>query len=82
VKPRKVPDDAGPREPAGFRPGVLERSQANEKVIKASMKRWRSHNEFGRSIGRGLSEAELVEKVAGETGASMTHVRHSLKAKD
>ncbi len=43
------------------------------------MRRWRAHNEFGRSSGRGLSEVDLLENVASETGASKSYIRYSLK---
>lgn len=46
------------------------------------MKRWQGLNRYGRSIGRGLSEAELLDKVAGETGASKTLIRDSLRRGD
>ena len=59
--------------------GTLAQTSENQKVIRASMTRWRSHNKYGHSIGRGLSEAELIDKVADETGASKTHIRHSLR---
>jgi hypothetical protein len=62
--------------------GLLERTKENQTAIRASMKRWRGHNKYGRSIGRGLSEAELIGKVADETGASKAHVRHSLRQAD
>jgi hypothetical protein len=58
---------------------TLAQTRENQNAIRASMKRWRVHNRYGRSIGRGLSESELVDKVAGETGASKTLVRLSLK---
>jgi hypothetical protein len=60
----------------------LLQSRENQKAIRASMKRWRVHNRYGRSIGRGLTDAELVDKVAGETGASKNLVRRSLKQAD
>ena len=59
--------------------GALAQTRENQQVIRVSMKRWRDHNKYGRSIGRGLSEAELIDKVAGETGASKNHIRRSLK---
>ena len=62
--------------------GALERTKENQKLIQVSMKHWRAHNAYGRSVGRGLSEAELLDKVADETGASKTHIRESLKQKD
>ena len=62
--------------------GGLAQTRENQNAIRASMKRWVVHNRYGRSIGRGLSDAELVEKVAGETGASQTLVRHSLRQGD
>jgi hypothetical protein len=62
--------------------GMLERTKENSKVIRASMQRWRIHNKYGLSIGRGLSNAELIDKVAGETGASKDHIRRSLKKDD
>lgn len=43
------------------------------------MKFWRAHNQYGHSIGRGLSATELIDKVADETGASKAHVRLSIK---
>jgi hypothetical protein len=61
---------------------MLERTKENTKVIRASMQRWRIHNKYGLSIGRGLSNAELIDKVAGETGASKDHIRRSLKKED
>ena len=82
MKTSTIPDQAGRRTRSNSPSGVLERTQENQKVIRASMKRWRIHNKYGHSIGRGLSEAELVDKVAGETGASKTHIRHSLKRND
>ncbi|MFA6316161.1 MAG: hypothetical protein WC943_01990 [Elusimicrobiota bacterium] len=57
----------------------IERNPENERAIRASMKRWQEHNRHGRSIGRGLSESELVDRVAGETGASRTYVRFALR---
>ncbi|MBI4678314.1 MAG: hypothetical protein HY748_12105 [Elusimicrobia bacterium] len=63
-------------------PRTLDRTEENQKAIRASMRRWRSRNKYGRSIGRGLSDAELVDRVAGETGASRTHVRFALKRQD
>ena len=77
-----IPDQAGRHTRSGSPSGALERTKENQQVIRASMKRWRSHNKYGRSIGRGLSEAELIDKVAGETGASKTHIRHSLQRQD
>lgn len=71
-----------PRHRADAPSEALAQSRENQKVIQASMKRWRVHNKYGRSMGRGLSEAELIDKVAGETGATKTHIRHSLKQKD
>jgi len=62
--------------------GALAQTRENQRVIQACMKRWRSHNKYGLSIGRGLSEAELIDKVAGETGATKTHIHLSLKQKD
>ena len=56
-----------------------ESAECNRTVIRASMKRWRSHNEYGRSLGRGLSEPELLDRVALETGASKTHIRTVLR---
>ena len=73
-------DDRRPRSGAQF--GVLAQTRENGKVIRASMERWRQLNEYGRSIGRGLSQAELVDKVAGETGASKNHIHRSLKQED
>ena len=60
-------------------PTVLEHTQENAKAIRASMQRWLDHNRHGRSIGRGLSDSELVDRVSGETGASKTHVRLALR---
>ncbi|MBI5882414.1 MAG: hypothetical protein HZB91_04845 [Elusimicrobia bacterium] len=60
-------------------PTALEHTQENAKAIRASMQRWQEHNRHGRSIGRGLSDSELVDRVAGETGASKTHVRLALR---
>ena len=48
-------------------------------MIRASMRRWRTHNKYGLSIGRGLSESELLERVALETGASKTHIRDAIR---
>ncbi|MBI5239036.1 MAG: hypothetical protein HY926_01050 [Elusimicrobia bacterium] len=62
--------------------GALAQTRENRKAIRACMKRWCVHNRYGRSIGRGLSDAELVDKVAGETGASRNLVRRSLKQDD
>ena len=71
------------RRPRAVSPhGVIERTQENEKAIQASMKRWRHHNEHGRSIGRGLSDAELIANVAGEIGASKAYVRYALRQED
>ena len=79
MKTSKVQDHS---DRAGAASGVLAQTRENQKVIRASMKRWRGHNKYGRSIGRGLSEAELIDKVAGETGASKKHIRSSLKQED
>jgi hypothetical protein len=62
--------------------GALERNKQNQKLIQVSMKRWQAHNEYGRSVGRGLSNSELVDKVVDETGASRTHVLDSLTEQD
>ncbi|MBI5625103.1 MAG: hypothetical protein HY924_15105 [Elusimicrobia bacterium] len=59
----------------------IERSPENARAIRASMERWRVHNEHGRSLGRGLSEAELIDRVSGETGASKSFVRFALSRK-
>ena len=67
---------------AGSQGGTLAPTLENQNAIRASMKRWRLHNHYGRSIGRGLTDDELVEKVAGETGASKALVRRSLKQQD
>ena len=67
---------------SGRPPGVLERTKENQNAIRRSMKFWQDHNKYGLSIGRGLSAAELIDKVAGETGASKTHIRHALKQKE
>ncbi|MBI5209953.1 MAG: hypothetical protein HY927_08275 [Elusimicrobia bacterium] len=61
-------------------PQALEWTKENQKAIRASMTRWKDHNKHGRSIGRGLSDSELVDRVASETGASKTLVRFALKA--
>ncbi|MDD5657757.1 MAG: hypothetical protein PHF00_10945 [Elusimicrobia bacterium] len=58
----------------------LERSPANRKMIRTCMRRWRAHNLYGRSLGRGLSESELFERVALETGASRALIREALKS--
>ena len=60
----------------------LDRTESNRKLICASMKRWRAHNKYGRSLGRGLSDLELLDKVAMETGASKTHIRVALRQPD
>ncbi|MCX5795653.1 MAG: hypothetical protein NTY77_09185 [Elusimicrobia bacterium] len=75
----KAQEQKGRRPRAGSPSGVLAQTRENEKVIQASMKRWRGHNKYGLSIGRGLSRSELIDKVAGETGASKQHIRRSLK---
>jgi hypothetical protein len=59
----------------------LERSVDNRKMIRACMRRWRAHNKFGHSLGRGLSEPELRDRVALETGASKAHIREALREK-
>ncbi|MFA6091491.1 MAG: hypothetical protein WCU88_00695 [Elusimicrobiota bacterium] len=59
--------------------GAFTQNRENQKILRASIQRWRAHNHYGRSIGRGLSQAELIDKVAGETGASKTFVRLSLR---
>jgi len=74
-------DRRKPSSGAGSPAGLLAQTRENKQVIQASMKRWQSLNKYGRSIGRGLSESELMEKVSGETGASMRHIRRSLKQK-
>ena len=66
---------------SGWPLGTLERTKENQNAIQRSMKCWQGHNKYGRSIGRGLSTAELIDKVAGETCASKTYIRHSLKQK-
>ena len=53
----------------------FEPSEENIRDIRASMKRWHAHNEFGRSIGRGLTDEEIVERVADEVGAAKSLVR-------
>jgi len=78
----KTPNQRELHSRAGASSGVLAQTRENQKVIQASMKRWRSHNKYGLSIGRGLSESELIDKVAGETGASKKHIRSSLKQED
>jgi hypothetical protein len=82
MKTGRDQDQSDRRPGSGTTSGVLAQTSENQKVIRASMKRWRSHNKYGRSIGRGLSEAELIDKVAGETGASKKHIRSSLKQAD
>ena len=62
--------------------GSLERSKENQILIQVSMKRWQAHNEYGRSVGRGLSDDELIDKVADETGASKSYVRDSLRQRN
>ncbi|HAM36166.1 MAG TPA: hypothetical protein DEB40_02445 [Elusimicrobia bacterium] len=76
------PGQSGRRLRSGSASGTLERTQENQRLIRASMKRWQGLNRYGRSIGRGLSEAELLDKVAGETGASKTLIRDSLRRGD
>jgi hypothetical protein len=61
---------------------LLERSRENERAIQASMRRWRRHNEHGRSLGRGLSEADIIDRVSSETGASKSYVRYSMRQTD
>jgi hypothetical protein len=73
---------SGRRTRPGAPSGMLEQTKENKKVIQASMKRWLIHNKYGLSIGRGLSNAELIDKVAGETGASKDHIRRSLRQED
>jgi len=75
MKTGKAPD----RDRAAASYGPLAQTSANQQVIRASMKRWQSHNKYGLSIGRGLSASELVDKVAGETGASKKYIRSSIK---
>ena len=75
-------DQVGRHPRSGTPPGVLAQTRENGELIRASMERWRHHNEYGRSIGRGLSDAELIERVAGETGASKSHIHRSLKQED
>ena len=82
MKTGKDPDQIDRRPRSGTQSEVLAQTRENQKVIRASMKRWRSHNKYGLSIGRGLSEAELIDKGAGETGASKNHIRRSLKPGD
>ncbi len=79
MKTHRVQDHGERHDHSNATSGVLAQTRENQKVIQASMKRWQSHNKYGRSIGRGLSEAELIDKVAGETGASKNHIRRSLK---
>jgi hypothetical protein len=74
----KVQGQTSRRGRSSAAPQGLEPTPENKKVIQASLERWQVHNKFGRSLGRGLSRAELVDKVAGETGASKRHVRRSL----
>lgn len=47
-----------------------------------SVRRWRVYNRYGRAMGRGLTEAELAQRVARETGASRDQVRLALKLED
>ena len=82
MKTQRVQEQRDRRERPDSSSGMLEHTKENQKVIQASMKRWRAHNKYGLSVGRGLSEAELIDKVAGETGASKNHIRHSLKKDD
>lgn len=70
------------RTESGFSGNLSVRQKEKRKEIKASMKRWQAHNKYGRSLGRGLNSDELLDKVAGETGATKTHIRFSLKQKD
>ncbi|MDK1046051.1 MAG: hypothetical protein QGM45_10255 [Anaerolineales bacterium] len=77
-----IQDRRNHRYRAGSPSGGLAQTRENQKVIQVSMKRWLEHNKYGRSMGRGLSEAELIDKVAGETGASKDHIRRALKRED
>ncbi|MFA5140244.1 MAG: hypothetical protein WC728_13515 [Elusimicrobiota bacterium] len=61
---------------------TLPRSRENRRLILTLMKRWRGHNRYGRLMGRGLSESDLIEKVAGETGASKAYIRLALRQED
>jgi len=60
--------------------GALAQTAENRRVIRTCMKRWQDHNAYGRSIGRGLSEADLIDRVAGETGATLAFIRSSLRS--
>ena len=71
---KKIPGRTVPHAHAGASWGALAQTPENQDAVRASMRRWCAHNHYGRSIGRGLSDAELVEKVAGETGASKAMV--------
>lgn len=62
--------------------GTLVRNKENQKLIQVCMRRWQARNEYGRSVGRGLSHAELIDRVVDETGASRTLVLDSLALKD
>ena len=55
-----------------------DRSEEKTRV-DACVKRWQERNEYGRSVGRGLSTGQLVENVARETGASKTTVRAAFR---
>ncbi len=82
MKTHKIRCQSAPRHRAGSPSGVFARTKENQKVIKVSIKRWLDRNEYGRSIGRGLSESELIDKVAGETSAGKDHIRRLLKQED
>ena len=57
----------------------MPHNRENQRLILTLMKRWRAHNRYGRAMGRGLSEGELMDKVAGETGASKSYIRLALR---
>jgi hypothetical protein len=82
MKTTKAQESINRRERCDAAAGVLAETKENQRVIQASMRRWRAHNKYGLSVGRGLSESELIDKVAGETGASKKHIRTSLRQKD
>ena len=66
-----------PESPSALR----ERRKEKRREIGASMKRWEALNRYGRSVGRGLTNEELLDKVVGDTGASKTLIRSSLARK-
>ncbi len=82
MKTHKVRGQRDRRARADSPSGVLAQTRENQEVIRVSIKRWRGHNEYGRSVGRGLSEAELLDKVERETGASKNYIRRLFKQKD